>query len=139
VAKKFAVSLNDNDAEEHTWIVGIESSGMLPAHLLKEALRAYFGTTREVQARATNDDVVAWLEALVSHTQAMHEATVSGFATLADRLQNISVVQASSASQSATDEEIRLQEVEEARAQIPEAVNLAMTYASKKPGMRLES
>jgi hypothetical protein len=61
-----------------------------------------------------------------------------GFAMLARKLDNISVVQSSNVPQNTIDEDIRLQEVEEAREQIPEAVHLAMTYASKKPGMRLE-
>jgi len=86
VARKFAVSLNEHDSEESTWITGIDDSGMLPAHVLKEALRAYFGTTREAQARATNDDVVAWLSTMV-------DATNAGFAMLADKMQNINVVQ----------------------------------------------
>jgi hypothetical protein len=78
---KFAVSLNDNDAEEAQWVNGIVDSGMIPAHLLKEALRYYFGTTRPETVTATTSDVV----------QAINE----GFATMAKLLQNISVVQAS--------------------------------------------
>jgi len=76
---KLSVSLNDNDAEECEWVNGIASSGMIPAHVLKEALRAYFGTTREASNVVTTGDVV--------------DAINAGFAMLSDRLQNITVAQ----------------------------------------------
>ena len=87
MARKFAVSLNERDNEESTWITGIDESGMLPAHVLKEALRAHFGTTREVKSRATSDDVVAGLSMTI-------EAINAGFAMLAARLDRISVAPA---------------------------------------------
>jgi hypothetical protein len=55
---KFGLSLNDNDPEERIWLDEIAKSGMIPSQVFKDALRAYFGTTREEQQRATNNDVV---------------------------------------------------------------------------------
>lgn len=119
---KFAVSLNDNDAEERQWIEGIANSGMIPAHVLKEALRAYFKTSRDVDGVVTTAHVV--------------EAINAGFAMLGKKLDNI---RAAPIARQVTTEIARQQEVEvtEDDLELSQVFVSALKKAAR-PGMRME-
>lgn len=119
--RKFAVSLNDADPEEWQWIEGIDASGMIPAHLLKEALRIYFGTTRPVEV--TTGDVV--------------EAINAGFAMLANKLDNIRAAPISAQSRG-VDYDVQDAEDQLLDTGMTPAALTALKTKVFKPGMRLE-
>lgn len=122
MAHKFAVSLNENDAEERQWIEGIANSGMIPAHVLKEALRVYFETSRDVDGVVTTAHVV--------------EAINAGFAMLGKKLDNIRMAPIA---RQTTLEIARQQEVEvtEDDLELSQVFVSALKKAAR-PGMRLQ-
>jgi len=124
MARKFGVSLNENDPEEGDWIAGIDESGMMPAHVLKAALRLYFGTSRNEQERTTTGDVV--------------DAINAGFAMLARKLDNVIVeprqrpqdVERRDPDDEPSDDDLELDDT---------FIADLRRVASGRPGMRMES
>ena len=120
---KFAVSLNDNDPEERAWIDSIASSGMIPAHVLKAALRAYFGTSRSEDSVVTTAHVV--------------EAINTGFAMLADKLDNVRLSNApDEIAQDGAESDAESRLLAEG---MSEAALVALKTRVFKPGMRMET
>ena len=123
MARKFGVSLNENDPEEGEWVNGIDESGMLPAHVLKAALRVYFGTSPYEPERATNSDVV--------------DAINAGFAMMAQKLDNVSMETKERPAGVARRESGEALTDEEKTGLSTEAL-VALKTKVARPGMRLE-